>query len=194
MNKKIKYKKMSNKSGRNFCDELWAILVKQRDNNQCIVCEAQNMVNAHHLITRKVFKYRWDVNNGITLCPKHHEFDVTFSAHTAPWALEEWLKENNATLYSHWVENRNNITNEDINYEQIYLRLEKEYYDKNNSYYKFDRISQYLMFLNADKINESFNNNVDELSKLYQVSTQAMNKFLIANKIKIPTKKCPPKS
>jgi predicted restriction endonuclease len=88
------------KSGRNFCDELWRKLIQIEYNNKCPICShygipSENVIlNAHHLISRRVFKYRWDTDNGILICPKHHEFDLHISAHTAPWGFEDWVKEN----------------------------------------------------------------------------------------------------
>ena len=186
MLKRIKYKKMSKKSGRNFCDELWSYLVKKRDGQKCMVCENDMKPNAHHLITRKVFKYRWDTDNGVTLCPAHHEFDVQFSAHTAPWALEEWMAEHRPEQYAKHVKNRRDITNEDIDYQEIYWRLEEEHKETTGEYYKRQRLAQYRMFKSAAVIDgmNSLGHSVDHISKEMNFSKAALNKFMIANKIK----------
>ena len=193
MYKQIKYKKMTKKSGRNFCDELWSILVKTRDGYKCMVCGEESKPNSHHLISRKVFKYRWDTSNGVTLCPNHHEFDVSFSAHTAPWALEEWMQENRPYQYAKHVEARRNISNEEINYPDIYAALEEEYKELTGEYFKIGRLSQYRMFKNAEVINEMYNvdgQSIEDIAVKFGFSKPALTKFMLANRIKvIPPKK-----
>lgn len=52
----------------------WRIKVFKRDNYICGVChKKEKKINAHHLNNYKQFdNLRFDVNNGITLCEKHH--------------------------------------------------------------------------------------------------------------------------
>lgn len=186
MNKKIKYKKMTSSQGRNACDELWAICVKTRDNFQCAICGEKNMPNAHHLITRKVFQYRWDVSNGITLCPSHHEFDVRLSAHTAPWGLEEWMKENRPEQFKKHEISRKNIENVATDYQEIYLNLENEYKQLTGEYFKYSRLHQYIMFKNAENINDLYVNrkeSIENIAFAYGVSKNTMKKFMTENKI-----------
>jgi 5-methylcytosine-specific restriction endonuclease McrA len=186
MLKRTKYKKMANKSGRNFCDELWAVSVKTRDGYKCAVCGDTNMPNAHHLITRKVFKYRWNVDNGITLCPKHHEFDVSFSAHTAPWALEYWMKDNRPKQYANHVTQRNSIDNVKTEYQEIYFRLEHEFKEATGEFHKIARLQHYIMFKNVEDINALHlheDKTFTEIADKYGVSKNAMKKFMTDNKI-----------
>jgi hypothetical protein len=186
MLKRIKYKKISNKSGRNFCDELWALSVKTRDGFKCAICEDTNMPNAHHLITRKVFQYRWDVSNGITLCPSHHEFDVRLSAHTAPWGLEEWMEKNRPEQLATHIVQRNNIENVKTDYQEIYTRLEQEYKALTGENHKISRLHQYIMFKNAADINAMHvhdGKKCEEIAEKYGVSKNAMKKFMTTNKI-----------
>jgi hypothetical protein len=186
MRKRIKYKKISNKSGRNFCDELWALSVKTRDGFKCAICEDTNMPNAHHLITRKVFQYRWDVSNGVTLCPSHHEFDVRLSAHTAPWGLEEWMIKNRPEQFAQHVHARNNIENVKTDYQEIYWRLEQEYKEMTGEYHKYSRLHQYVMFKEAANINGLHvhgGHSVDKIAETYGVSKNAMKKFMTENQI-----------
>ena len=85
----------------------WSVEVKKRDGFKCVICDTTRNLVAHHLIPWEVEKYRFDVNNGITLCPSHH---TRFSYHISPhsdgaalfffWLFEnrpdtfKWLKEN----------------------------------------------------------------------------------------------------
>ncbi|MCK4576814.1 hypothetical protein KAU34_10430 [candidate division WOR-3 bacterium] len=83
-----------------YLDVLWAKAVKLRANNQCEVVtdrrcpnksgEGQGKgLNAHHVIGRSNLNVRWDVNNGVALCVKHHVFSI-WSAHKNPfWFLQK---------------------------------------------------------------------------------------------------------
>ena len=188
MLKRIKYKKMKNSSGRRACDELWSLSVRSRDGFKCAICGNTKMPNAHHLITRKVFKYRYDISNGLTLCPDHHEFSVTCSAHTAPWGLEDWMKESRKEQFAQHVEARNNISNIKTDYQETYLRLEKEYKEITGNYHKISRVSQYIMFLEASKINELYiegksAQEIVDIYKEYEISLNALKVFMKNNKI-----------
>jgi len=185
MLKRIKYKKMANKSGRNFCDALWALSVKTRDGFKCAVCGDTNMPNAHHLITRKVFQYRWDVDNGITLCPKHHEFDVHLSAHTAPWGLEEWMEENRPEQLERHKYCRKNIENVKTDYQEIYWQLEEEYKKLTGEYHMIKRLHQYIMFKNASNINDLYieGKSIVDIADQFGISKNAMKKFMTEHNI-----------
>ena len=176
------------KSGKNFCDELWRMLVKLEYDNQCPICKSlgipteDTILNAHHLISRRVFKYRWDVGNGILICPKHHEFDLHISAHTAPWGFEDWMKANLPEKYTLWVKNRNDIqTEESAVYEDIYYNLEKQYKEKTGNFHMIKRINMYI--LSKDKaqivIERQMNNtSIANLALKYEVAESTMKKFL----------------
>ena len=75
-------------------DKEWALKVKERDENVCIICKDPIRLNAHHLIPREIADVRFDVNNGISLCPSHHRFNTILSAHKNPVAFIKWLIEN----------------------------------------------------------------------------------------------------
>lgn len=179
---------LNKKTGRNFCDDLWAKIVQIRHDNKCPICLSaglpleDKMLNAHHLISRRVFKYRWDTNNGILLCPKHHEFDLELSAHTAPWGFEEWMMEHNKDQYEIWKINRKNIKSDDvILYDQIYYDLEEEYKKLTGSYYMIKRINMYLLSLKKSEILIDKNmgdKTLKDLSTKYNVTETTMKKFL----------------
>ncbi len=50
-------------------DKLWQIKVTQEP---CLICGSPYTVG-HHLIKRRYLSTRWDLNNGIPLCTKHHQ-------------------------------------------------------------------------------------------------------------------------
>lgn len=179
---------LNKKTGKNYCDNLWSSIIRLEFNNKCAICESlgvtesETILNAHHLISRRSFKYRWDINNGILLCPKHHEFDLHISAHTAPWGFEEWMKDYRKEQYDLWLENRKNLEYDGKNkYEEIYHELEKTYKNKTGDFFMIKRIHLYLLskdkgqIMLAHKMNgETF----EELAKKYQVSANTMKKFI----------------
>lgn len=67
-----------------FYSRSWSWKIRKRDKYICQFCKQQfkpNELNAHHLDTTKIDKEtRLDINNGITLCSKHHyEFHLKYS-------------------------------------------------------------------------------------------------------------------
>lgn len=50
----------------------WAKAIKEKFGNKCIICKSEKLLNAHHLIPWDIEKFRYDPNNGVALCPKHH--------------------------------------------------------------------------------------------------------------------------
>ncbi len=180
------------KSGRNFCDELWAKLVRLEFKNQCPICASlglpldDKMLNAHHLISRRVFKYRWDTDNGILICPKHHEFDLYLSAHTAPWGFEDWMKNNLQYKYDKWVDNRKDLETQETVYEEIYLKLEEQHKIMTGEYHMIKRLDMYNLHKNKEAIKFSLKMNNTPISKiatLYGVSELILKKFLKSQKI-----------
>ena len=85
-------RKLSEKSKTKKLDKLWSEYIKKRANGRCEMCGSTDYVNAHHIFGRRNFSVRWDVENGILLCAKHHTFD-RFSAHQAPTWFSDWLVE-----------------------------------------------------------------------------------------------------
>lgn len=73
-------------------DKEWAIKVKDRDGWACVICGSEELPNAHHLIVRENHSVKFDINNGLTLCPKHHFFCRRVSAHNNPLGLWLWLE------------------------------------------------------------------------------------------------------
>lgn len=74
-------------------DVEWANSVKRRDRG-CVICGEVYRLNAHHLIPREIKETKYDIDNGLSLCPKHHMFSRIISAHNNPLALVLWLRKN----------------------------------------------------------------------------------------------------
>jgi hypothetical protein len=77
-------------------DEIWKKKVKQRDSYCCQVCkkkvEGKNC-HAHHILPKGMETSRWDLDNGITLCYRHHKVGK-YSAHMNAIWFTFWLKTN----------------------------------------------------------------------------------------------------
>ena len=67
-------------------DRKWSNAILKRDSYTCRICGAEG-TNPHHIFSRKHKNTRWDIQNGITLCYKHHRF-----AHEHPIAFWETIK------------------------------------------------------------------------------------------------------
>ena len=74
-------------------DDSWSKLVKLRAGMQCEIsgCGKTSYLNSHHIYTRANRSTRWDVKNGVCLCPSHHTLDSKFSAHGSPVLFVKWL-------------------------------------------------------------------------------------------------------
>lgn len=99
MYKKVKIKpiKLQSKTKianplRNRCDDLWASAVKIKAGKKCEFCNAPNQLNSHHIFSRSNRSTRWDLDNGICLCPLHHTLSSKFSAHKTPFFFEMWVR------------------------------------------------------------------------------------------------------
>jgi len=79
----------------------WSLAVKERDERKCVVCGESHMLNAHHIIPKEIKELKFDVNNGISLCPKHHKYSFQFSAHRNGLAFIAWLQKNREWQYSY---------------------------------------------------------------------------------------------
>lgn len=61
------------KLGKNLESKKWSLLVKQKYNFKCAICESTNKLHSHHIKSwRKFPEYRFDIENGICLCQKCH--------------------------------------------------------------------------------------------------------------------------
>lgn len=83
----------------------WSILVRKRDGNKCVICGESKIVHAHHLIPREIHDYRFQVDNGISLCPRHHKYATDISAHRNSIAFYLWLQENRPDQFNLTIQN-----------------------------------------------------------------------------------------
>ncbi len=90
--KKIKKEKSAKKKVKLNKDKDWSYQVKERDNFRCVYCNSTLNLNSHHIYSRNNLTTRYDIDNGITLCAKHHTFSNEFSAHRTPVEFTYWLE------------------------------------------------------------------------------------------------------
>ena len=107
-------------------DRLWSELVRERD-GCCMYCGRTESLDAHHIIGRANRSTRWDLENGITLCKKHHVFSNEFSAHGTPVKFTHWLEEQKGR---EWVEALVRKGNETVKFskhdkEELYEQLQR---------------------------------------------------------------------
>ena len=82
-------------------DREWSTEVKLRDGNQCVICGEVERINAHHIVPREIEVLRYDINNGISLCPKHHRFSRKLSAHQNPFTFHIWLEKHKLSVINY---------------------------------------------------------------------------------------------
>jgi Na+-translocating ferredoxin:NAD+ oxidoreductase RNF subunit RnfB len=93
--KKVTKKQLKRLEKRNN-NKLWKEVRQQcisRDEG-CIICKSQERMSAHHLIPREIKELKYDLDNLVTLCPKHHKFSLEISAHRNPVMFFVWMFNN----------------------------------------------------------------------------------------------------
>ena len=108
--KKKRRKLTPAKKEQNELDAIWKKKVKDRDNWTCQVCRKKlepRSCHAHHILPKhlkgKRVGLRWDVDNGIALCPYHHKLGP-YAAHQNSVWFTYWLKTNKSAQFKHVVE------------------------------------------------------------------------------------------
>lgn len=116
---KIKGKR-SKTAEKRTTDALWSEVVKLRAGNVCEYdgCGQTRYLNSHHIFSRTNFSTRWDLDNGICLCAKHHMLG-NFSAHKAPLEFAEWLREKRGEEWYKELLKKTKKIEKNIDYEAI---------------------------------------------------------------------------
>ena len=94
----------------------------------CMMCgKPHRMLNAHHLISRRVLAYRWDLNNARVLCPGCHKWCID-SAHISPWFLEKKVRDDYPDTWAWWVAHRwtiKELPSVKVDLEEVYTTLKE---------------------------------------------------------------------
>ena len=77
---------------RDMADSLWSLAVRADWGERCAICGA-GKCEAHHLVPRQHEATRYDMANGIALCPNCHKFSKDYSPHQNAAGFIRWLEE-----------------------------------------------------------------------------------------------------
>ena len=102
-------------------DSLWSTRIRSK--GRCEVCGKDGYLNAHHIVGRRNRALRWDLRNGVCLCPGCHTFK-TESAHQDLIWFNDWLKNNKAEDIDYLREKKNEICKPDFDIILEYLTTE----------------------------------------------------------------------
>lgn len=116
-------RKASRKTLGKKCDKKWGMYIHRRDDEKCVVC-GKTPAQAHHIISRKNYRLRWEPDNGVLLCCKHHTMDSKFSAHGTPTLFGEWFEEHYPQRHQFLRDTVNEFWNKD--YDEILERFNEE--------------------------------------------------------------------
>lgn len=82
----------------------WKEQSKDRDNHKCVMCGTDKMIQSHHILSYKMYPdYRYDLDNAICLCPKHHKYG-SVAVHINPMPLIKWMEVNRPQQLQLWRE------------------------------------------------------------------------------------------
>ena len=70
-------------------DKLWSMIIRKA--GKCLYCGKTENLQAHHIITRSIMSLRWELANGVCLCPGCHTLSSKFSAHKTPIEFIQWF-------------------------------------------------------------------------------------------------------
>lgn len=107
-----------------YCDNKWAEAVKLKAGLICIIDRKPCQLNAHHLIGRKNYKYRWDTDNGVCLGAYRHTMADDMAAHgstSATQAFAGWMIDNRFDQWNRFLVNRHDQEKPKID---VYFLLE----------------------------------------------------------------------
>lgn len=116
-----------------IADRLWSLAIRADWAWKCAVCGASRC-DAHHLVPRHNQATRYDLNNGIALCPRHHQFCPEISPHQNAAGWMAWLEENHPSRAEWYQKNRSakftgTLT---VDYYCDVIRGLREYVDEND--------------------------------------------------------------
>ena len=96
---------------------LWSEAVRENAGHQCEYCHIKRgdinengkktKIDSHHFYSRDIKNcpLKWDIRNGIAVCPTHHKFSGDFSAHRTSIIFYEWIRTNYPDNYKFVIDN-----------------------------------------------------------------------------------------
>ena len=119
------------KQEKRYLDSLWAELIKNRVEGKCEKCGLPGQ-NAHHLVGRRNYAVRYDLENGVYLCSGCHSLRKD-SAHQNPLDFMEWLEKYKGKKFITDLKMRSNFYYKpDFKITRLYLKTELKKYERTN--------------------------------------------------------------
>lgn len=81
----------------------WSINIRNSYGNKCAICGGEKYLNAHHIIPREIKEFRYDPDNGISLCSTHHKWDLNISPHRNPFVFFVWFMNTYPTKFTNLI-------------------------------------------------------------------------------------------
>jgi hypothetical protein len=72
-------------------DAAWRKAVYEAGGGKCFISGETEMVNAHHIIDRRCYTSRWEVDNGVLLSPSNHKWSPSVGIHNNPMYILQVL-------------------------------------------------------------------------------------------------------
>lgn len=107
--------------------KLWSEIIRSK--GSCEHCGSRSYLNAHHHYGKRAQSVKWDLDNGVCLCPLHHTFSSVFSAHQTPAHFVKWI---NKQRGKKWEERLRKKHIKIVKYtipqlQDLLIKLEREY-------------------------------------------------------------------
>jgi hypothetical protein len=115
-------KKPSRITLKNKADRLWSEIIRSK--GKCEVCGLER-VQSHHIIGRRNLTLRYELRNGVALCPLHHTLGIE-SAHQDPLWFQDWMMKNRRSDLNYLLLKRMELSTQ-IDYGAIIEKLKEEY-------------------------------------------------------------------
>jgi len=99
--------KASRKNRILLCDKIWSIIIRER--NYCYMCnKIKENYHAHHIFSRNSLSTRFDIDNGICLCPICH-YKIHSDSTESYNLINKLIKDNGQEWYNNLNKKHNQI-------------------------------------------------------------------------------------
>ncbi len=108
------------------CDILWAYAVKLEAGELCVIDRTRTTLNAHHLVGRDNYKFRWVVDNGVCLGCHRHTMSHEMAAHGSTSATKRFASWMANHRTGQWATFLNRMNDPEKIRVDVYFLLETE--------------------------------------------------------------------
>lgn len=90
---------------------IWAKIAKEQQGNKCQICGSSEFLNAHHIVPKekKDNALKYDLQNAIVLCPRHHKYSYDLSPHKNPLTFFALFTAAYPTKYNYLLKHASDI-------------------------------------------------------------------------------------